>query len=426
MKQTIHLLFALLLGSVASADTNEPQYITMKSIGDVFSVSGSGIGFMMTDVPYGDWSQKQSGLYFPLNVSPVYSGLVAGVKLEKPDKLTPEKFSNQEKDFAEFVNDKNPNGARSQPPALKPGETLPSKLASDVASTYVVQTVVSTVINRPFADLGLGQDKLVAMAKSIDKDHFHYVIPGKMALAAFDEGHIVGKNFDTNKDYLLSVFDLRTYDCVELKEAVDLYFKTESEKQPLWKKSIYVISDLRWNDSSDLKAAEAMLGRRPTAALVQHILYADHLVKGAENIFLFFAEEMNGKKVTRAVFVSNLGLSSKLLAGRKAEYFRPYLFDGMQNTKAHAVTNAVLTAKQGVDDAKQAVGTAAKKVGNLIGNAVGLSPKKPDDGGVGDLLDGANAEMEKENKCDRGLGLGLIKYSKSLFSSFAEYLAKSK
>jgi len=122
MKQTIHLLFALLLGSVASADTNEPQYITMKSIGDVFSVSGSGIGFMMTDVPYGDWSQKQSGLYFPLNVSPVYSGLVAGVKLEKPDKLTPEKFSNQEKDFAEFVNDKNPNGARSQPPALKPGD----------------------------------------------------------------------------------------------------------------------------------------------------------------------------------------------------------------------------------------------------------------------------------------------------------------
>lgn len=415
MKQTAHILFALVLSSVALAET-APQYQSLNSIKDVFTLSGP--GFMITDVSYKDWREKQTGLYFPMNVSPVFSGIIAGVKLPKPDELIANQFKDQEKDFAEFVNAKNPKGVRSPPPALKPGETIQSKWAQDQTATYVVQTVIGGVINRPFNQLGLGPEKLTSLAKSIDKDHFHYVIPGNMALAALDEGHIAGQNFNTNKDYLLSIFDLRKYDCVELKQAVDLYFKIDSEKQPLWRQSIYLISDLQWNDANDLKAAEALFGRRPTAVMVQRVFYADHLVKGAENIFVFFAEDNK----TRAIFISNLGLSTKLLVGKKAEYYRPFIFDGMGGGWVHSGTNAALAVGKGVDTAANAVGSAAQKVGSLVG----LGSKKPADDGLGDLLDGANAEMKKENKCDRGLGLGLIKYSQSLFSTFIDYLSKTK
>lgn len=412
--KTIHLLILLMVSSVASATSNL-KYTDMKSLGDVFSINGTGnAGFMISAISFKDWKEKQSGANFPLNVSPVFSGIVSGgVAMPPPVTLNPAQFSGQEKDFAEFVNDKNQGAKRTPPLALKPGETNQSKLANDEAGTYVVQTVISSVIERPLNEMNLGPEKLLTLAKEIDKAHFHYTIPGTTALSALDQDHIAGRGFDTKKTYLLSAIDFRKYDCEELKIAVDTYFKNNKEKRPLWRSSIYMISDLNWNDQKDLQAAEALFHRRPSAILVQHVIYADHLAKAAENIFVFFAE---GNK-TRAVFVSNLALQSSYFTGKMSKLYHGYIFDGLDKSWLHTGANAVIGAKQGLDSATEA-----------IGSMVGLGSKKQDksNDGLGDLLEGANEEMKKDNKCDRGLAIGLPRYSQSLFSSFAGYLNSVK
>jgi hypothetical protein len=417
MGKLISLMMGFAIGSVSHAQSSTMTYVDMKSIADIFTVSGPGtVGFWQTAVPYAAWKANLAGAEFPMNVSPVYAGMASGgVSMPPPIKLDPSKFQAEEQDFANFVNSKNVNNQRT-PPLKEPNEYAKDLLQEDEKKTYVIQTVTTTVVDRSFNDLQLSKERLTTIAKSIDKAHFHYEIPGNMALAALDQDSISGRNFDTQKSYLLSVLDFRKYVCEGFKFLIDIKFSYDKfsghNKQDLYNSSIYMVSDLRWNEPTDLTAAEALFKKRPTAILVQNVIYADHLAKGAENIFAFFAE---GNK-TRAVFVSNLGLSNFYFTGKKKELFTTAIFYGYNAARKE---NRLVGL---ADSTGQAYEKGKQMVGNLISSST-PEPKKTGDDDL-DFLDDAKKDMNDNNKCDRGFAIGLIAYSKGIFSAFVDSLNK--
>jgi hypothetical protein len=151
---------------------------------------------------------------------------------------------------------------------------------------------------------------------------------------------------------------------------------------------------LKINDSADVDATQKILGKKPDAVVVQDVIYADHLIRGAKTIFAFYAEGNN----TRVVLIYNLATRSKYFTGVKGTFMRQAILDG-PNGAFGGLGGAVLSAKDGVS-----------------------APKKG--GAADDLLADAEHDVNEKNTCERGLGLGLIRYSKSLFTQFEGYLKK--
>jgi hypothetical protein len=380
----------ILAGQFASAEALKLTFQSAKSPQDVFSAKGGNqAGFTYSYMPYTDWLTKQSGKNFPMEIAPVLTGKVSGgVNMPVPEVIDPSKLKGQQvQEFAQFVNIRN-KGGRAELVA-KPGQeavgTPQKQLELMQKKTYVVQTVISGVVDRPLDQLGLSTEKLASMVEAIDADHSHFPIAGSFAMAALEKDHVAGRLINPKQAYLLSVFDFRDYGCPALKNGIRDHFSKYPEKQRLMNESIYVISDLQMNQPGDIDQAAAFFGKRPDAVLTQTVLFADHLIRGAKTIFVFFRE---GDK-TRIVLLANIATNSEYFTGVTGALTRQILLDGPNG----------------------AFGGAGGKVLAATGAA-------------SDLLAGANQDVNEKNTCDRGLGLGLIKYSQSLFTQFEGYLNK--
>jgi hypothetical protein len=376
------LLFSIIAGPVALAATLQFKFQTTKSPQDVFKTQGEGqASFYYDYMPYLEWKEKQSGKYFPMDVAPVLNGkATGGVPMPAAQPVDPAKYSDQAKEFAGVVNLRNQGGrAEIETKAGTPEQ----QLAEEEASTYVVQTVLSAVLDRPVSQLKLSAEKFELMLETIDVDHYHFKIPGTFALGALEKDHAAARTLKPDHTYLLSVIDFRDYGCAAMKDGLRDYFSKLPEKQRLMNESIYLISGFELNTPYDLAAAEKYFGKRPDAIVTQEIIYADHLVRGAKTIFVFFSE---GQK-TRVVLLSNVALRSKFFTGAKGMLTRQYILDGIGG----GVTGVVLNTKDAVSD----------------------------------LLAGATADVKTKNSCNRGLAQGLIKYSQGLFTEFAGFMLKN-
>ena len=350
---------------------------------DVFTVKDPGAGVVFNNyLPYGEWSTSQTGKFFPMEVSPVLDGMAnpGGAAQLPPKEIDLKQYTDQAQQFAKVVNDRNKGGRVEI--ELKAGVPVQKQLDNDKANTYVVQTVLAGVVNRPFSQLKLSTEKFAAMAETIDTAHSYYKINGAFVLEALEKDHIAARAIDPNGAYLLSVVDFRTYGCAAMKNILSLHFSGLPEKKKLKNDSIYMISDLQMNNATDMDQATKFFNKKPAAILSQNVVYADHLLRGARTLFVFFDEGQS----TRVVLISNLGMQKKYFVGPLASA-KGYVLDGMGNGIVSAIAAPVSTAN--------------------------------------DLWAGIKHDVKMENSCDKGLGLGLIKYSESLFSEFNNYLIKN-
>ncbi len=399
MKKTILIATLLTLSAqlaFAEKGVQELQFSETKIAQDVFVSKAPGqASFYILDQPYNEWKTKNSGQFFKMEVAPVIRGMATGgiPQQAAPKVIDASKWQDQAADFAEAVNLRNKGGRQvfEKPPgsaAVSPDKML----AAEEKGTYVVQSVLSTVIDRPITQMKMTTEGFVEMTKNIDQDHTHFTIPGSFALEALEKDHVAARTIIPNQAYLLSAIDFRDYECQSMKTTLNDYFNKLSEKQRLYKETIYMISDMQVNNADDLASMQSYLGKRPDMVLGQTILYADHLVRGGRTVFAFFAE---GNQ-TRVVLISNLALRAKYFAGSKtSKISRPIIMGGIGG------------AGWGV----------AADIGNAALNVV-------NDGGKS-LLSKATLDLAKKNQCNRGLARGLIKYSQTMFSRFASYMLKN-
>jgi hypothetical protein len=346
-------------------------------------------------MPYHEWATKEAGVQFPMDVAPTFK---ATVNLPAPTPEDPSKFEDQAADFAEMINRNNQGGrnvveAKSDAVAKNQAEAL----ANEEKETYVVESVLSTVINRPVSSIDISTEKFAKeVIPSVDDDHAHFRISGKMAINALDQNHIGGRLIKPDQAYLLSVIDFREYSCAFLKNSIRDYFARKSnqgEKRKLYKESIYMVSDLEVSKAvagnvqpAEIAAVEKFAGKRPDLVLSQTVLYSDHLIRGGRNTFAFFGE---GNQ-TRIVLISNLGMGRKFFTGTLGKQIRTKIMEG--------------------------IGTKTAIAGQLY-----YEPKKV----LGDLLSGSTQDLAKKNACNVGLAQGLPAYSKQLFAKFATYMSKN-
>lgn len=344
----------------------------IKSANDVFGIKEPGRAVVLNSyMPYAEWSEKHSGRYFPMEVSPVLAGMVrGGVSLPAPQRVEPSQYHDQAREFAEVVNTRNAGGR----PTLPASPLTPQKrYAEDQANTYVVQTILATVITRPLSQLKLNAENFAAVIENADLDHYHFRIPGSFVLQALESNHIAAASIQPSSAYLLSVIDFRQYFCAAMKDGLRDYFAKEDAKKKLINESMYLISDLTLNAPADLAAAEKMFGKKADAVLGQQVVFADRLIRGARTLFVFFTEGSN----TRVVLVSNIAMQKKHFTGTTGMAARGVILHGMNGS---------------------AVGSIAVTKSNL-----------------GSLLTGANQDIRSKNACERGLAKGLIRYSQGLF-----------
>lgn len=328
-------------------------------------------------MPYNEWITQASGKSFTMEVAPVLRGMTLGnVRLPQPEKIKTSSYKNQAAEFAEVVNVRNEGGRAKLEKMSKPAAQM---LADTEATTHVVEVKLSAVIDKDFNSMNLTPQKVAGMAELIDIDHYHFQIPANFVVSALEEDHIAYKDLDMGRNYLLSVFDLRDYGCAVMKDGIRDYFSKNPDKEKLRNESIYVISRVDLNSAQAMKDAEAYFGRRPAAVITQEAIYADHLVRGAKTVFAFYPE---GAK-TRVVLLSNIAMGSKFFTGVKGTLIRQYLLSGIGG----GATGAVLSAKDSLSD----------------------------------LISGATQDVSDKNSCDRGLALGLIKYSQGLFTEFVNF-----
>jgi len=326
--------------------------------------------------------EQGSGRDFPMNVSPVLTGLTMG-SIHTPSVQTVDesKYANQAREFAEVVNERNKDGR----PQIKLQSDSPAQdLKRSQTNTYVVELLLDTVVDQPLGRIDLSPQRISNLPEKIDVDHAHFDITGAFVQQALMTGDVEFQNLRPDKHYLLSVFDLRNYDCDVMKSGIDDYFSRSPDKEKLHNDSIYVISELSLNRPEDLSHAEKYFGRRPDALIHERTIYADHLLKGAATYFAFFNE---GNR-TRIVMLSNLAMKSKFFKGAKGLVLRQYILDGVTGGAVGSVTREVIAAKDALSD----------------------------------LLAGAEEDVRKKNACNHGLALGLIRYSESLFSQFVSQL----
>ncbi|MBX3019123.1 MAG: hypothetical protein KF767_14650 [Bdellovibrionaceae bacterium] len=327
--------------------------------------------------PYPEWKTQASGKAFAMEVAPVLRGMAqGGLRMPAPQTLSASQYQNQAAEFAEVVNSRNEGGRAKIEKMSKDAATM---LAQSEATTHVVEVKLSALIDRDFNSMNLTAERVANMAEVVDLDHYHFQIPGSFVASALEEDHIAYKSLDLSRNYLLSVFDLRDYGCAVMKDGIRDYFSKNPDKEKLRNESIYVISRVDFNSSTDMQQAEAYFGRRPAAVITQEAIYADHLVRGAKTVFAFYPE---GAK-TRVVLLSNIAMGSKFFTGVKGTLIRQYLLSGIGG----GATGAALKAKDALTD----------------------------------LIAGASSDVADKNSCDRGLALGLIKYSQGLFQEFVNF-----
>jgi hypothetical protein len=368
---------------MASAAPLALKFEEAKSMTDVFAVKEAGKATALTNyMPYNEWKEKQSGKFFPMEVSPVLAGMLSGgVNMPAAVHIDPAAYKDQAREFAEVVNTRNQGGR----PTIAPSPLPPQKrYAEDQAKTYVVQTVLATVLPRPLGQLKLNTENFASIIENADLDHYHFRIPGSFAVQALEKDHIAAKNMAPNTAYLLSVIDFRQYGCAAIRDGLRDYFSKEENKKKLMNESMYLISDLTMNVPADMAAAEKMFGKKPDAVLGQQVVFADRLIRGARTMFIFYSEGAN----TRVVLVSNIGMQSKHFVGTKGALARGVILHGI---------NGSLT------------GTAA---------VVYNSPTES----LSRLLGVANEDVRNKNSCDRGLAKGLIRYAQGLFGEFLSNL----
>jgi hypothetical protein len=345
---------------------------------DVFLANKEGQSyFSYIYEPYLDWTSKGSGRFFPMEIAPVLTGMVNhSAPSISPVLIDESKYEDQAKEFAQVVNKRNKNG---RPVLDLLGKSPVDSLKEVLNQTYVVEIVLSTTIDKPFSQLNLTAERVATMAEKVDVDHSHFQIPGSFALDALEQDHAALATIRAERNYLLSVFDLRDYGCDVMKNGVRDYFSREGEINKLQNESIYVISQIDLNLSEDFGRIEHYLGRRPDAVIQQQLLYADHLLRGGKSVFAFFAE---GQK-TRVVLISNLAMKSKYFTMGKGTLIRQYLLDG--------ITGAGLV------------------------KVIGFKDK------IDDLLSSASKDVNQKNSCSRGMALGLIRYEQSLFAEMLKF-----
>lgn len=333
--------------------------------------------FAYSYMPYPEWKIRASGKAFAMEVAPVLRGMTLGnVRLPNPEKIQSSAYKNQAAEFADVVNSRNEGGRAKIEKMSKPA---PAMLTETEAATHVVEVKLSAVIDKDFNSLNLTAARVAGIAKVVDIDHYHFQIPANFVVAALEEDHIAYKDLDMGRNYLLSVFDLRDYGCAVMKNGIRDHFSKNPDKEKLRNESIYVISRVDLNSAQAMKDAEAYFGRRPSAVITQETIYADHLIRGAKTVFAFYPE---GAK-TRVVLLSNIAMGSKFFTGVKGTFIRQYLLSGIGGGAA----GAVLNAKDSLSE----------------------------------LISGATADVSDKNSCDRGLALGLIKYSQGLFQEFVNF-----
>lgn len=373
MKQ---LLIALCFAPALAVAAPTPlKFQEAKSMTDVFAVKEPGqASILNTYMPYNEWREKQAGKFFPMEISPILAGqLAGGVAIPPVVRIESSQYKDQAREFAEVVNTRNQGGR----PGLSPSPTPTQKrYTDDQGNTHVVQTVLSTVLPRSLSQLKLNPDNFADIIENSDIDHYHFRIPGTFAVQALETDHIAAKGIRADQAYLLSVIDFRQYSCAAMKDGLRDYFSKEDNKKKLMNESMYLISDLTMNVPADIAAAEKMFGKRPDAVLGQQIIFADRLIRGARTMFIFFSEGPN----TRVVLVSSIGMQSKHFTGAKGALTRGVILSGIN--------------------------------GGLAGAAIATRDV------VGRLLGGANDDVRNKNACDRGLAKGLIRYAQDLFGEF--------
>ncbi len=390
MKKT--LLAIGLLSAQTFAAPITLKFKEVKAIQDVFSVTQPGEATAINGyMAFNEWRTSQTGRFFSMEVAPVLSGkLAGGVQLPAPKDIDPSKYKGQGSEFAKLLNSRNEKGRRSL--ADDPKTPTAKRLKNEFNNTYVVQSVLATVLPRPFDSIKLNPENFAEAIENADVDHFHFRIPGSFVLEALENDHIAAKSVRPDSAYLLSVIDFREYKCKAMQVGLRSYFASEDSSRPLTNDSIYLISDLTMNNPADLSAAEKFFGKKPNAVLSQQILYADRLMRGARTVFVFFAEGAQ----TRVVLVSNLGLPSKHFVGLKALPRRQIIMDGFDTLSGRTV----------------------KSMSEYMPGSKETNDPKSKESDASDLLSRANKDVADKNACNLGLAKGLIRYSRDLFGEF--------
>ena len=396
------LITTLMMFSSAVAGANEISFTEVKGTHDVFKVSSdSEVNFSYTYDSFSNWKSKLSGRFFELEPAPVLKGLVEGVTAPTVStQIDPSDYVDQAAEFAEHTKSRLEDGRPTFP--LKEGDAPEALLEKRLKNTHVIEMKMSAVLDLPFENIGLSEELAQDLAENIDYDHYHFQVPGSLVSSALEDSHVARTKLNESKNYLLSVFDFRDYECAFMKDGITDYFSKkaepgETDKGGLVNNSIYLLSDIKFNDSVELEKASAYFGKKPDGLISQETIYADHLIRASKLYFAFFKEEER----TRVALLSNLALGSKFLSGTKASLIKPYLFNGVGGY-------GNLADK----------GLKVKKAYDKL-NEEGLSAA------LGDLFTDAEEDIERKNTCETGLALGLVKYSQNIFTEFSEFV-KSK
>jgi hypothetical protein len=334
-----------------------------------------------------------------MDPAPVLTGL-ASKKISTPQmqRVNESDYAEQAREFAAVTNFRNRNGRNK---ADLQGKDPAVLLESAKRETYVVEFILSGLIDRPLQQMNIAPEKVSKLVEEIDIDHSHFQIPGTFVQDVLDEGHAEFANVKPNQKYLLSVFDMRDYNCDGMEIFVRDYFNRSSkpEKDRLHNSSIYVISQIDFNSAPDLEQASKLFGKKPDAIVVQKVIYADHLVRAGKTIFAFYSE---GSK-TRIALLSNIALKKSYFEGGSSTVTKDYILNGFKGSLQSKAISAVVETYQSVSGKK-----AATQPNSQLSNRAQQARK----------TDAAS------NTCQRGLALGLIRYSQSLFKEFVTFTTK--
>lgn len=345
---------------------------------DFFASKGYDLHSSNRYVKYPEWLAEQGGSS-ALSVSPILEGKVAGQVNNPPtESVDAVQFDRLVQAFFATVNNRNAKGRRDFEFSSKDYSRL---LEQSRNGSYVVETVLSGTVAKPISSISLDANYVLSLLQKADSSHQHHPISGKMAQNALEKDHIFLNQINQQATYLLSVYDFNSYSCGLLRA----FIATQASDDAQNKDVIYTMSDIQINQSQGFTDGQRMTGKRPDAVISQTIFFASDFIQGAQNNFYLYAEGDS----TRVVFVSNIALKSKYFEGQKGAIARDVLLGGIRNTDSTiGIAGTVVTAtNNGFDSLKN-------------------------------LISGAEQDAEARNICNRGLAIGLIKYSQVLFEDF--------
>ncbi len=358
---------------------------------DVFGSSQTNEAyFSLRDDYFKNWVSNGSGKTLSMDPAPGLTGLIKGIAAgTAPTMLNSADYQDQAREFVDAVNFRNQDGR----PEVEMDEKTPeADLKAKLKNTHVVESVLSAVLDVPFQQINLDPSRILTLASAIDVDHFHFPVSGQVVLEALENHHSARAFVRPEQTYVLSAFDLRDYNCEVMENQINDYFSKRPERDRLMNGSIYVISDIQLNNAEDIEGFSRQVGRRPDRLISQKVIYASHLIRAANTYFAFYSEDGGAK--TRVVLLSNIAMGSKFFTGKTGMVARRFLLNGVGS----GVSGVVL-------DAKDAVSSTVDALGSLFSEA--------------------EEDTGRKNSCDKGLALGLTKYSQSLFTQFADYIGQN-